>query len=228
MVITQSCDILKPPEQLGQIEVARVFTTTNATVIAEAQDFGSARFFRVNDPTEETAWVLDYGSRALLDKGVLAAFIADNSVLDALDEERRKTLARWLGQRYSRPAVPDEDYPVITEPVRDAWKQLLDEEPETAQRYSREYAEWRYRREEDGSLTIYILSPREQPDEVTALEVVSFLIEALASVYPGHVRVAIDKRSYYTFTKADELTTEQINMEWASRDKAADDPAMPA
>src|SRR3954469_24823362 len=97
MVTTQSCDILKSPEQLGQVEVARVFTTTNAKVIAEAQDFGSARYFRVNDPGEETAWVLDYGSRAPLDKGALSAYTPDNDILDALDDARRKTLAQWLG-----------------------------------------------------------------------------------------------------------------------------------
>src|SRR3954470_15174241 len=47
MVITQSCDIIKPPDQLGQVEVARVFATTKPQVIAEAHDFGSARYFRV-------------------------------------------------------------------------------------------------------------------------------------------------------------------------------------
>jgi hypothetical protein len=227
MVITQSCDLLKPPDELPQIEVARVFTTDKARIIATAQDFGSARLFRINDPAEQVAVVVDYGQRALLDKGFLAALKPDNGVLDALTEERRKTFARWLGQRYARPAVPDEDYPVITEPVREAWKRLLDEDPETAQRFNREYAEWRYRREADGGLTIYILSPADEPDDVTALEVVEFLTEALQGAYPGVVRVATDKRSYATFTKTDELTTEQISMEWTSRDESPDDAALP-
>jgi hypothetical protein len=227
MVLTQSCDLLKPSAELPQIEVARVFSTDNAATIALAQDFGSARFFRVNDTAEPEAVIVDYGLRALLDKGFLAALEPDNVLLDALSDERRQTLARWLGQRYARPAVPDEDYPVITEPVRNAWKKLLDEEPETAQRFNREYAEWRYRREEDGTLTVYILAPGDEPDEVTALEVVEFLTEALQGVYPGDVRVATDKRSYATFTKLDELTTEQISMEWASRDEMSDDAARP-
>jgi len=226
MVITQSCDIVKRPEELPQIEVARVFTTTKDRIIAEAQDFGSARYFRVNDPSEETAVILDYGWRGLLDKGFLDALVPDNRVLDTLTRERRQTLARWLGQRYCRPAVPDEDYPLITGPVREAWKELLDEEPGTAKRFNSEYAEWRYRREEDGSLTVYILSPREDPDEATALEVIDFLAEALNG-YPGNVTVATDKRSYFTFTKADEMTTEQINMEWASQDESIEDAALP-
>ncbi len=228
MVISQSCDIIKPPDQLPQVEVARVFSTTNVKVMAEAQDFGSARYYRVNGTAEDTAWILDYGWRAQLDKGLLNAVTADNTLLDALADDQRKTLARWLGRRYDRPAVPDEDYPVITEPVRNAWKRLLEEEPEEARKFNREYAEWRYRREQDGSLTIYILSPREDPDESIALEVVDFLTDALEGVYAGPVSVATDRRSYYTFTKADELATEQINMEWASRDEDTDDAALPA
>lgn len=147
-------------------------------------------------------------------------------MLDALSPERRQTLARWLGQRYSRPAVPDEDYRLITGPVREAWKQLLGEEPGTAKRFNRAYAEWRYRREEDGSLTVYILSAREDPDETTALEVIEFLAEALGG-YPGKITVATDKRSYFTFTKADEMTTEQISMEWASQDESMEGVALP-
>lgn len=192
-----------------------------------AQDFGSARFFRVNDTAEQEAVIVDYGLRALLDKGFLVGLEPDNEIIDALSDEGCKTLARWLGQRYARPAVPDEDHPVITEPVRSAWKQLLDDEPETAQRFNHEYAEWRYRREEDGTLTVYILAPGDEPDEVTALEVVEFITEALRGVYPGAVRVATDKRSYATFTKKDELTTEQISMEWASRDENAGGVALP-
>jgi hypothetical protein len=226
MVITQSCDIVKRPEELPQLEVARVFTTTNDRIIAEAQDFGSARYFRVNDSNAETAVIIDYGWRGLLDKGFLDALVPDNSMLDALVPERRQTLARWLGQRYSRPAVPDEDYPLITQPIREAWKQLLVGEPDTAKGFNREYAEWRYRREGDGSLTIYILSPCEDPDETTALEVSHFLTETLTG-YPGKVTVATDKRSYFTFTKADEMTTEQISMEWASQNERIEDAALP-
>jgi hypothetical protein len=227
MVISQSCDIVKPASDLPQVEVARVFTTDKPRTIAQAQDFGSARYFRVNNPAEPVAAILDYGQRALLDKGFLSAVAPDNTLLDALDDEQRKTLAAWLGRRYSRPAVPDEDYPVITGPVREAWRQLVEEEPESAQRFNREYAEWRYRREDDGSLTIYILALRDQPDEMTALEVTDFLTQALQGVYPGPVNVATDKRSYFTFTKADELSTEQINMEWVSRDEDAEDAALP-
>ena len=227
MVITQSCDLVKPADQLPQLEVARVFITANAQTIAQGQDFGSARYFRLNDRTEPVAEILDYGHRALLDKGFLEAVQPDNRVLDQLADDRRKTLARWLGQRYSRPAITEQDYEKITRPIRDAWARLMTEEPETAQRFNSEYAEWRYRREADGSLTVYILSGTESPDAMVALEVTDFLTQALQPGYPGPVVVATDKRTYGTFTKADELTTEQISMEWASRDESVDDAALP-
>ena len=142
-------------------------------------------------------------------------------------EEHCKRLARWLGQRYSRPAIPDEDYECITRPIRDAWNDLVANDPHSAVSYHREYSEWRYRREEDGSLTLYILSPKANPDETTALEVSDFLTQTLAPVYPGEVRVAVNHRSYHTFTKADELSTEQISMEWASRDEGVEGAALP-
>jgi hypothetical protein len=228
MVITQTCDIVKPAGEMPQVEVARVFTTTNEKMIAQAQDFGSARFFRVNGFDEPEALVLDYGHRALLDKGFLGAVVPDNALVDDWEVAQHERLARWLGQRYSRPAIADEDYEQITRPVRDEWKKLVDDDPETAAGYNRTFSEWRYRREDDGSLTLYLLSPEPEPDAVLALEVGDFLAEAIKTVFPGGVNVATDRRSYHTFTKADELSTEQISMEWASQDEHNGDAAMPA
>jgi hypothetical protein len=226
MLITQTCDIIKPAHELPQIEVARVFATANDRMVAQSQDFGSVRYFRVNDPAEE-ALILDYGQRALLDKGFLEAVKPDNELLERWSGDDRKKVARWLGQRYSRPAVPDQDYEQITRPVRDAWKTLLDQEPETAAEYNRVYGEWRYRRENDGSLTLYLLSPDAEPDPVLALEVGDFLTQAIAERFLGPINVATDHRSYHTFTKAEELATDQISMEWASHDEG-DDAAMPS
>lgn len=228
IVITQSCDLIKPAEELAQLEVARVFATEKARTIAQAQDFGSARYFRLNDLSEDVAIVLDYGQRALLEKGFLDAAKPDNSLLDGMPSDRRRNLARWLGQRYSRPAIPDEDYEQITRPVRQAWLALLEEEGDAAIRFNREYAEWRYRREDDGSLTLFILSPQREPDVTTALEVSDFLAQALEPMFPAGVRVATDHRSYHTFTKADELSSEQIFMDWASTSEGDEEAALPS
>jgi hypothetical protein len=228
MLITQTCDIAKAPTELPQVEVARVFTTTKEKVKAQAQNFGSARYFRVNASDEPVALILDYGHRALLDKGFLGAVAPDNTLVQGWVANQRERLGRWLGRRYDRPAIPDIDYEQITRPVRQAWEKLVDEEPETAAAYSRAYSEWRYRREGDGFLTLYLLSPEAEPDELLALEVGDFIVEAIKPAFPGRITVATDRRSYQTFTKSDELSTEQIDMEWASYDEDVGDPAMPA
>lgn len=215
IVLTQTCDLIKPADALPQLEVARVFATGNERTIAQAQDFGSSRYYRL-DSGDGDATVLDYGHRALAEKGFLRAYEPDNALIAAWDEADQERFVRWLGQRYARPAIPDEDYELITRPVRDAWKSLA---PEVAAALNREYAEWRYRRENDGSLTIYVLSREASADPMTALEVTDFLTQAIEPTYPGAVHVALDRRSYHEFTKADELSTHQINMEWVSHDE---------
>lgn len=228
MVISQSCDLVKPAQSLPQVEVARVFTSDNPTLIAQSQDFGSARYFRLDRRDTPEALVLDFGQRAFIDKGFLLACAPDDSAIADLSPTDRKLLARWLGQRHSRPAVPDEDYELITRPVRDAWAALLASNPDNAQVFNEAYAEWRYRREHDGALTIYILSREPEPDEIVALELIDFLVSAIQPGYPGTVTVASDHRSYHTFTIADELATEQISMEWASHDEDGDSAALPS
>jgi hypothetical protein len=184
------------------VEVARVFTTTNEKVIAQGQNFASARYFRVTNPDEREALRLDYGHRALLDKGFLGAVTPDNSLVQHWDASQRERLGRWLGRRYDRPAIPDVDYEQITRPVREAWNRLVAEEPQIASAYSRAYSEWRYRRDEEASLTLYLLSPEPEPDEVLALEVGDFLTEAIKAAFHGRIAVATDRRSYYTLCAA--------------------------
>lgn len=226
MVITQTCDLIKPADVLPQFDVARIFSTDKPQMITQSQDFGSARYHRVNDPTEPVALVLDYGHRALIEKGLLRAVSPDNSIRDAWSQEQAKRVARWLGQRYSRPAIADEDYEQITRPVREAWETLVVEESETAASINGDFAEWRYRREQDGSLTIFTLSPKPEPDELIALDLRGFLTEALEPHFKGRMRFA-DRVSYHTFTKADEISTEMIAMEYVSQDEDAIDAALP-
>ena len=60
------------------------------------------------------------------------------------------------------------------------------------------------------------------------MEVGDFLADAITTTFAGTVTVATDRRSYHTFTKADELSTKQISMEWASQGEDSGDAAMPA
>ena len=214
-VISQTCDVIKPAELLPQVEVARVFLTSNPVVLAQASDAGSARYFLLAKASEG-GWVLDYGWRAFLEKGFLVACTPDDSLLAHFERSDEARLSGWLGRRNGRPALDDADVADICDPIRRRFERLLEEERETAIRYAEEFIEFRFRREADGSVTIFLLSAKEQPDELLALEVMDLLKEAIPSVA---ARLSSDKISYATFTKADELSTEQIDLYWASYDE---------
>jgi hypothetical protein len=194
-------------------------------IIRDAISLGSARF-RLLKRFSESALVLDYAWRVFLDKGFLVEHAPDNSVIDTYTDGDRRTLARWLGRRYARPVLSDKDVAEIADPVRERWQRLQAEEPEIAMRYTGEYPEFRFRREPHGGLTLFILSAREDPDQVLGLEVAGLLVEVLE---PIHGAVAVDqgKRSYHSFTKADELSTEQIDLEWASYEEGEETGALP-
>ncbi len=49
-LISQDCDILKPPEEFPYVEFALVLETSTPAVIREADSLTSARYFRLGDP----------------------------------------------------------------------------------------------------------------------------------------------------------------------------------
>ena len=227
VVISQTCDILKPPDQMPQVEAALVISTSKSAVITDALDLGSARFRLMCHNGDGTALVLDYAWRTFLDKGFLVECEPDNSIVDGFSDDERKTFARWLARRYGRPVLSDKDVVEIADPVRDRWKQLRDDEPEVARRYTEAFPEFRFRREPDGGLTLFILSTDPDPDTMLALEVIGLLTDVLEPIH-GTVTVDTAKRSYHTFTKADELSTEQLDLEWASYEEGEPLGALPA
>ena len=97
MVVTQTCDIVKSPGEMPQVEAARVFATTSEKTIAHSQDFGSARYFRVNAFDQPEALILDYGHRALLDKGFLEAVKPDNALVSSWDLGQREAAGALAG-----------------------------------------------------------------------------------------------------------------------------------
>lgn len=214
VVISHSCDLVKSAASMPQVELARVFETDNPAVMAEAENLGSSRYFRLDDGSVSRALVLDYTWRTFADKGLLDVYEPENDHLAS--PERRKALARWLGRRYARPVLEDEDVASVADPVRLRWQALVAEEPETAAKYSAEFSEFRFRRDQAG-VTLFVLSPKREPDVVMALEVAGLLAAALE---PRHSAVHVSEvRSYHAFTKADELSTAQIDLEWASHDE---------
>ncbi len=224
VVVTQTCDIIKPADQLPLVDVARVLATKNAQLIAEAGNLGSARYFPLTRSRTDPVLVVDFAWRALIDKGFLVEHDPDNSVLDQWNKPQRDTFARWLGRRYSRPVLSEVDVEAISDPLRDRWKRFIEEEPELAQRCTENYAEFRFRRDEDGTMRVLILSALEDPDESLGLEIAAIVNEALE---PYHPKVATDPGSYRNFGLDEYLTSEQIDLEWASHEEGEPSGAVP-
>jgi hypothetical protein len=212
LVLSQTCDVIKPAEQMPTVEVGLVFATENSATIAEASNYGSARYYRLPAPAGEPTPILDYGWREHLDKGFLLELAPDNSLLDAWDRGQRETFARWLGRRYSRPVLEDHDVASILDPIREAWGTLIRDDPEMARRCAEHYCEFRFRREQ-GTLWLFAISAHPTPDEALGLELTAFLSEALQ---PHHADVRTDLLTYATITMAQYMASEQIDIEWAS------------
>jgi len=229
VVVTHTCDIMKTADAFPQVELALAFATANAVTLAEANNLGSARYFRLGASDIADPLVLDFRWRTFVDKGFLLQHVPDNSLITGMTPSRRYALGRWLGRRFSRPVLSDADVRTLSDPIRQRWRQLSEEEPERAVAYSEEFPEFRYRRGNDGGLTLYLLSAKEAPDATIAMEVGGVLVEALQPLH-GSVGVSTERLSYHTFTVADLLTTEQIDLEWASYDERGEEltplPAM--
>jgi hypothetical protein len=101
--------------------------------------------------------------------------------------------------------------------------ELSEREPDLAAEASRTFIEFRFRRT-DAGLEVFVLSPEEAPDEALALEIFGVVEEALRPLH-DEIMARTDRASYATFTRADDLTTEAIDLEWASDDEA--EPAPP-
>ena len=132
-LITQECDVLKPPDEFPIVEFALVFETSSEAVLREADSLTSARYFRLGDPEAEApVSVLDFRFRTQAEKGFLIEHSPDNALVMEMSGPRRSTLREWLGRRLGREAVSDDDTRLIVEPTREAWKTLSQAQPATA------------------------------------------------------------------------------------------------
>jgi hypothetical protein len=120
--------------------------------------------------------------------------------------------------------LSETDVQTITNPLRDRWRTFVEEEPELARRCSENYAEFRFRRDDDSTLRVLILSPLNDPDDSLGLEIAAIVREALE---PHHPLVVADPGNYRTFTLDEYLTSEQIDLEWASHEEGEPTGAVP-
>lgn len=119
IVISQPCDIQKPPKHEPYVEIMRAYWTSDRGIIHDARR-NSVRQFLLSlcelEDGQEKALIVDATVRLLLDKISLlhllpqAGFAGDDKVTPQL-------FRRWLARRYDRPALPDELVNAIQKPI---------------------------------------------------------------------------------------------------------------
>jgi hypothetical protein len=220
VVLTQTCDLIKPPDAFPLVDVGLVAHTDKPAILAEADDLGSARRYRLSSRDEDPpALVLDFGWRMQLDKGALLNWTPDNQIVDGWDGAAKQRFARWLGRRYARPVLDEKDTEEIQAPIRTAWKDAVEADAGRLASWNNEFAEIRFVRPEPDTVYFYMLSVKKEPDDVLGYEMLGWLVEAVEA--DGKLSVSGAPRSYFDFTLAEHEASQQIDIEWASDDEGS-------
>jgi hypothetical protein len=221
-LISQECDVLKPPDEFPIVEFALVFETLSDAVIQEANSLTSARYFRLSDQTADgPIAILDYRFKAQAEKGVLVEHAPDNALVSNMSEARCAVLRGWLGRRLGREAVSDEDTLRIVEPIRSAWKALTEEQSELASEWGHLTSELRFRRTEGPRLRLYIIT-HDQMDagDPDLLEMADWVVQQISW---SESLIDLTITSEWVMTVAEHRATQEIDLAWASyeEDQAA-------
>lgn len=219
-LITQQCDVVKSPDDFPFVEFALVIETKNEHLIREAESLTSARYFRLDRADDDTgsAQILDIACKTQADKGILHLHAADNTHVNQMDDTRRSILREWLGRRLGREAVSDDDTKRIVEPIREAWKTLAAEEPETASRWNEKIAEFRFRHDAS-RLQLYVIGHDVNDEADTDLLVASDWAVTTASWVEEQIDVTIIDE--WHFSIAEHRQSHEIDLSWASYEEAA-------
>lgn len=127
IVTTQTCDILKPPDQQPFVNAIRGFFTTNQEIL-DAADRHSWRYFLI-DPDRRL--VADAAYATEIEKGVLLGRTPLYS--PPADGVRRRHFARWLAHRLVREPLDDGVEYGVADPIRRALSAQRVIRPETVQ-----------------------------------------------------------------------------------------------
>lgn len=117
ILVTHTCDIVKPPTKYPRVEVLRCFEEQDINKVRDA-DTNSARYFLV-DP--DTNLIADIAICTSLEKAVL---LAREPLEWPSSETRLIRFRNWLGSRYTRPIDPDEVVEVLNKPITKRIRQL--------------------------------------------------------------------------------------------------------
>ncbi len=110
ILITHTCDIIKPPARYPRVEVLRCYVEEDQNKLRDANT-NSARYFLV-DPAR--GLLADVATRTSVEKAVL---LAREPLGWPSSEKRLARFRNWLGSRYTRPIDPDEVVEVLNKPI---------------------------------------------------------------------------------------------------------------
>ena len=145
---------------------------------------------------------------------MLVEHLPDNALVSTMSGTQLTVLREWLGRRLGREAVSDKDTLRIVEPIRTAWKQLTEEDPETASRWNDMASELRFRHAEASRLGLYVITH----DEVDAADpdVLEMTEWAVAQVDWSESLIDVIVTNQWAMTIGEHRATQEIDLAWAS------------
>lgn len=117
VLVTHTCDIVKPPTKYPRVEVLGCFVEQDRSRLHQANT-NSARYFLIN---REVGLIADAATRTSIEKAVL---LSRRPMNWPSSDIRLKRFRSWLGSRYTRPVDPDEVVEVLNNPIIDRVKNI--------------------------------------------------------------------------------------------------------
>ncbi|HTV72112.1 MAG TPA: hypothetical protein VME66_00170 [Candidatus Acidoferrales bacterium] len=110
VVVSQACDIAKPPSVEPNVLAMPVFKTENVRILGPAAR-NSSRYFLLD---AGRGYVVDAISIIVIEKPLLMTLTPE---VGAQTSDEQKRFARWLARRFNRPAIADDIVVAIVKPI---------------------------------------------------------------------------------------------------------------
>lgn len=112
VVASQLCDIVSDPKDEPLVLALRAFTTDNQPMLDSAAT-NSSRYFLL-DPARHL--IADIAVMTLIEKPLLARLTPERGAVDHLTKVR---FTRWIGHRFTRPALDEDVIAGVVKPILD-------------------------------------------------------------------------------------------------------------
>jgi hypothetical protein len=119
ILISQTCDIQKPPEKEPYVEAMRAYWTLERNIIHQAGK-NSVRLFLIQRRTttegKEEALIADAADRIQIEKASLLMLTPQPGFKES-DTITPRRFRQWLARRYNRQALPDSIVNAVQKPI---------------------------------------------------------------------------------------------------------------